>query len=144
MPDNFCVECNKEFRSQAGLNGHNQWKHNKLPEKPVPYTVTGRTVEMFERVAKQLDVIRDEQENLKDMMNTFQINQQGNSKGNDQGSSGQWRGVPMTDEPLGIAVPTGDEPEPEPAYYCNDCKQPITYGQGRCGNCRADLNWEGL
>jgi len=25
MQDNFCVECNKEFRSQAGLNGHNQW-----------------------------------------------------------------------------------------------------------------------
>ena len=146
MQDNFCVECNKEFRSQAGLNGHNQWKHNKLPEKPVPYTVTGRTVEMFERVQKQLDVIRDEQENLKDMMQTFQINQQGNSEGNNSGSSGQWRGKPMSDEPIGIAVPAGNkpEPEPEPTYYCNDCKNGIDYGQSRCGNCNSQLNWSGI
>lgn len=137
MPDNFCVECNKEFRSQAGLNGHNQWKHNKLPEKPVPYTVTGRTVEMFERVQKQLDVIRDEQENLKDMMQTFQVNQQGNS--------GQWVGKPTSDEPIGIAVPTV-ESEPEQAYFCNDCQQPINYGQSRCGNrnCQSSLNWDGI
>jgi len=143
MPDNFCVECNKEFRSQAGLNGHNQWKHNKLPDKPVPYTVTGRTVEMFERVAKQLDVIRDEQENMKDMMQTFQINQQGNSEKNNQGSSGQWMGKPMSDEPLGIAVPTV-ESEPEQTYTCNGCDNSITYGQGRCGNCHEELNWDGL
>ena len=145
MPDNFCVECNKEFRSQAGLNGHNQWKHNKLPEKPVPYTVTGRTVEMFERVAKQLDVIRDEQENMKDMMNTFQINQQGSSEKNNQGSSGQWMGKPMSDEPIGIAVPAVEpEPEPEQTYFCNSCKRSINYGQGRCGNCDYELSWEGL
>ena len=97
MPDNFCVECNKEFRSQSGLNGHNQWKHNKLTEKPLAYTVTGRAVEMFERVGKQLDAIRDEQENLKDMILSIQRNglppgapgirfRQGNGPGNDQGN----------------------------------------------------------
>ena len=110
MPDNFCVECNKEFRSQSGLNGHNQWKHNKLTEKPLAYTVTGRAVEMFERVGKQLDAIRDEQENLKDMILSIQRNGvpvgirhvqgngpavpvdlgqgngQGNGPGNDQGN----------------------------------------------------------
>jgi len=68
MLDNYCDECNKAFRSSAGLNGHNQWKHNKSVGKTVTNTVTGKTVEMFEIVQKQLDVIRDEQENLKDMV----------------------------------------------------------------------------
>jgi len=68
MLDNYCDECNKAFRSSAGLNGHNQWKHNKSVGKTVANTVTGKTVEMFEIVQKQLDVIRDEQENLKDMV----------------------------------------------------------------------------
>jgi len=146
MPDNFCVECNKEFRSQAGLNGHNQWKHNKLPEKPVPYTVTGRTVEMFERVTKQLDVIRDEQENMKDMMNTFQINQQGSSKANDQGSSGQWMGKPMSDEPIGIAGNHADS-YPVDHYACLGCHNKGTDvvlqpGEPTCPQCGGKNNWD--
>ena len=101
---------------------------------------------MFERVTKQLDVIRDEQENMKDMMNTFQINQQGNSKGNDQGSSGQWMGKPMSDEPLGIAGNDADS-HPVGGYACLSCYNngndvALQPGEPTCPGCGGKNNWD--
>ena len=96
---------------------------------------------MLEQLAIQQNQMQDRILGLQSEIQKLEISLQ--AKNNDQGSN---RGTqPMSDEPLGIVVPTVEpEREPEPIYHCNDCKQPITYGQGRCGNCRADLNWEGL
>jgi hypothetical protein len=136
MPDNYCVECNKEFRSQSGLNGHNQWKHNKLTEKPSPYTVTGRSVEMFERVGKQLDAIRDEQENIKDMIQSLQRNGQGNE---------ERIGVPpMATTPAPAPAPAPAPPKPQreqQGFHCQDCKTTIQFRQKDCPGCGERIDW---
>jgi len=169
MPDNFCVECNKEFRSQSGLNGHNQWKHNKLTEKPLAYTVTGRAVEMFERVGKQLDAIRDEQENLKDMILSIQRNGlppgigpgigPGNGPGNDDGND-QGNGLPPgqgNDQGFQARLnnllypPNATTPAPAPAppkprvekaeFQCAGCGAMLPAEVPYCSGCGKKLSW---
>ena len=138
MRANYCEQCDKDFKSLVGLNGHNQWKHNKL-NRPVVDSPTGRTVQMLEQLAIQQNQMQDRILGLQSEIQKLEISLQ--AKNNDQGSN---RGTkPMSDEPLGIAVPTV-ESEPEQTYICNGCGNSITYGQRRCGNCHDDLNWDGL
>ena len=94
---------------------------------------------MLEQLAIQQNQMQDRILGLQSEIQKLEISLQ--AKNNDQGSN---RGTkPMSDEPLGIAVPTV-ESEPEQTYICNGCGNSITYGQRRCGNCREELNWEGL
>ena len=138
MRTNYCEQCDKDFKSLVGLNGHNQWKHNKL-NRPVVDSPTGRTVQMLEQLAIQQNQMQDRILGLQSEIQKLEISLQ--AKNNDQGSN---RGAkPMSDEPLGIVVPTV-KPEPEQTYKCNGCEQPIAYGQRSCGNCRAELNWDGF
>ena len=137
MQDNFCVECDKGFRSQSGLNGHNQWKHNRLPLGMTPNTTTSRAVEMFERVQQQLDVLRDGQENLKDMVQSLNT-------------------VSLVNEPIGIAEPSGNNNtgngsvnnntgnDDEPKYYCGECTRDVEEGDAHCRHCGDDLDWNGI
>ena len=150
MQDNCCVECNKEFRSQAGLNGHNQWKHNRLSEKPVPHTVTGRAVEMFERVQKQLDVIRDEQENLKDMVQSLHATTASPPEGEWKTVGGREnRRFKITDEAIGVPAANNNSENDnndsnEPNYFCKGCAGDVSVGDQECGNCGEELNWNGV
>ena len=127
MQDNFCVECDKGFRSQSGLNGHNQWKHNRLPLGMTPNTTTSRTVEMFTQVQQQLDVIRDEQENLKDMVRSLNA-------------------ASLMDESIGIAVPGGNNNtgNDEDGYHCDGCAGDVEGGDAHCRHCGINLDWNGI
>lgn len=143
MPDNYCVECNKEFRSQSGLNGHNQWKHNKLTEKPLAYTVTGRSVEMFERVGKQLDAIRDEQENLKDMIQNMQRNGIPPGQGNDQGVQDQLKNLvnrPNATTPAPAPVPAKPKSE-DGGFFHQRCGAELPGKVAYCSGCGEELDW---
>ena len=141
MRANYCEQCDKDFKSLVGLNGHNQWKHNKL-NRPVVDSPTGRTVQMLEQLAIQQNQMQDRILGLQSEIQKLEISlqAQNNNQGNNQGSKA------FSDEPIGIAVPAGNkpEPEPEPTYYCNDCENGIDYGQSRCGNCHSQLNWSGI
>ena len=147
MPDNYCVECKKEFRSQSGLNGHNQWKHNKLTENPLAYTVTGRAVEMFERVGKQLDAIRDEQENLKDMIQSLQRNGIPPGQGNDQGLQDRLNNLvngpnATTPAPAPAPAPVPRKPQSEDGgFKCGHCEAELPGEVAYCSECGSDLTW---
>ena len=65
MASNYCPECDKDFKSIAGLNGHNQFKHNKLPESLVSNNPTGRTVAMLELMKDQVAELKLEIQGLR-------------------------------------------------------------------------------
>ena len=138
MPDNYCADCHKEFRSPAGLNGHNQWKHNKSAER-VPYTVTGKAVEMFEIVQSQLDVIRDEQETLKDMVQSLH-DHSGNGPG--KNGPGKTRGG---NGPVATKKGNGQDDEDEaPSWFCLHCNGAVERKHNNCSSCGKKLDWAGV
>ncbi len=65
MASYYCPECDKDFKSIAGLNGHNQFKHNKLPESLVSNNPTGRTVAMLELMKDQVAELKLEIQGLR-------------------------------------------------------------------------------
>ena len=139
---NYCEECDKDFKSLVGLNGHNQWKHNKL-NRPVVDSPTGRTVQMLEQLAIQQNQMQDRILGLQSEIQKLEISlqAQNNNQGNNRGSN------TVSNEPIGIGVPSAKakaEEEEEPDYVCNDCRGRIVYGQERCDNCRARLDWSGF
>jgi len=140
MPkNNYCADCHREFRSPAGLNGHNQWKHNKSAEK-VPYTVTGKAVEMFEIVQSQLDVIRDEQETLKDMVQS--LHDHGSGNGPPGNGPGNGPGNIQGNGPVVTKKGNGQDDEDEaPGYICNGCRAAVGRGHNNCSSCGKKLDW---
>ena len=77
MPNNYCPECDKDFKSLTGLNGHNQWKHNKVPEHLVSNSPTGKTNEMLEQLSEQIEDLQKE-------VRILRTGNNGNGNGNSQ------------------------------------------------------------
>ena len=65
MANNYCPECDKDFKSITGLNGHNQFKHNKLPESLVSHNPTGRMTAMLELMKDQMVALNLEIQGLR-------------------------------------------------------------------------------
>jgi len=66
MANQYCVECDREFKSITGLNGHNQFKHNKLPGSLVTNNPTGRTTEILGLMNDQIEGLRLEIQGLRE------------------------------------------------------------------------------
>jgi len=147
MPNQYCVECDKEFKSLTGFNGHNQWKHQIRPGELVSNSPTGRTTEMLEKLSDRtgrttevLELIVGRLEDLQMEIRSLRADNNGNGNGNGNGNN-RGNNSP-SDEPIGIAVQAGDEPEL--TYICNDCEDENNYGQKRCGGCGKRLLWDGV
>jgi hypothetical protein len=65
MANNYCPECDKDFKSITGFNGHNQFKHNKLPESLVSNNPAGRVTTMLELMKDQMVELKLEIQGLR-------------------------------------------------------------------------------
>ena len=144
MPNQYCVECDKDFKSLTGFNGHNQWKHQMRPGELVSNSATGRTTEVLEKLSDRIEDLQMEVRSLR-ANNNRSGNGNGNNNGTGNGNGNNRGNNSPSNEPFGIAVPTVEpEPESEP-YFCIGCEQPgIKYRQKYCGNCNEQLNWNGI
>ena len=139
MANNYCPECDKDFKSITGLNGHNQFKHNKLPESLVSNNPTGRMTSMLELMKKQMAELKLEVQGLRADLeversdNRIGVFSGGNGNGN-QGNG------------------NGDREDAVQKYYCagskgggkSGCGFPVTPDHEYCPNCGNRLLWNGV
>ena len=130
MADKFyCKECEKSFKAVTGLNGHNQWKHNKTPDRLVSANPSSKTMIMLEKMTDQIeelkDVIEALQDEIIDLGKDFSRLQSGNGNGNGP-------------------VPPAPAPAPERElrlFNCQDCKTDLKFKQAYCPGCGKEINW---
>ena len=133
MPNNYCPECDKDFKSLTGLNGHNQWKHNKVPEHLVSNSPTGKTNEMLELLSDRIEDLQMQVRSLGAGNNRSENgngngNGNGNDNGNDNGNSN------TNSQPVGH-------------YACLNCHNkgnhaPLQPGEPTCPKCGGKNNWQ--
>jgi DNA-directed RNA polymerase subunit RPC12/RpoP len=117
MANNYCPECDKDFKNISGLNGHNQFKHNKLPESLVSHNPTGRTVAM-------LELMKGEMVELKWEIRGLRADLEDEDEDEDEDGN----------------------PVSQQEYICEgkDCGSPITQDQVYCPKCGHKLDWNGV
>jgi len=122
MPDNYCPECDRDFKSITGLNGHNQFKHNKLPVSIVTNNPAGRTTAMMELMKDEMAGLKLELQGLReDLENGLEnVLENGNSNGN---------------------------PVSQQKFVCEDCRnkgkmQYLSPNQEVCPGCNQEKSWE--
>ena len=79
MANNYCPECDKDFKSITGLNGHNQFKHNKLPESLVSNNPAGRVTTVLELMKDEMVELKLEIQGLRADLEDENENENGNS-----------------------------------------------------------------
>jgi hypothetical protein len=119
MTNNYCPECDRDFKSITGLNGHNQFKHNKLPESIVTNNPAGRTTAMLELMKDQMEGLKLEIQGLREDL------EDGIENGNENGN-------PVLQQKFACE-------------YCRDNNRKIQYlspNQEQCPGCRKPITWE--
>ena len=120
MANNYCPECDKDFKSITGLNGHNQFKHNKLPENLVSHNPTGRMTAMLELMKDQMVELNLEIQGLRADLEDENENENENENGN---------------------------PVSQQKFACESChgkgkNQYLNPNQGMCPSCKTPLRWD--
>ena len=125
MANNYCPECDKDFKSITGFNGHNQFKHNKLAESLVSNNPTGRMTSMLELMKDQIVELKSEIQGLREDLEDGIENGIENGNGNGNGN-----------------------PVSQQKFVCENCRnnngklQYLSSNQGQCPSCKTPINWE--
>jgi len=123
MANNYCPECDKDFKSITGFNGHNQFKHNKLAESLVSNNPTGRMTSMLELMKDQIVELKLEIQGLREDIEDGIEN--GNEDENENGN-----------------------PVSQQKFVCEHCRnnnrknQYLSPNQEQCPSCKTPINWE--
>jgi len=122
MANNYCPECDKDFKSITGFNGHNQFKHNKLAESLVSNNPTGRMTSMLELMKDQIVELKSEIQGLREDLEDGIENGIENGNGN---------GNPVSQQ----------------KFVCEDCRkngkmQYLSPNQEVCPRCKEQKSWE--
>jgi len=116
MANNYCPECDKDFKSITGFNGHNQFKHNKLPESLVSNNPTGRTVAMLEQMKDQMVELKLEIQGLRADLEDEYEDENGN---------------PVSQQKFACQ-----------SCHGKGKNQYLSPNQGMCPSCKTPINWE--
>jgi len=124
-----CTECDppRRFKNKAGLNGHTQFKHGRLPDgrDALP---DGKQSQMYQDLTDRVNQVLDRQDDIFDHLKNGLANGNGNGDG-------------YSNEPIGIASP----PPADPTTYSHQgCGAPLERMQRHCGGCGQEIEWAGL
>ena len=124
-----CTECDppRRFKNKAGLNGHTQFKHGRLPDgrDALP---DGKQSQMYQDLTDRVNQVLDRQDDIFDHLKNGLANGNGNGDG-------------YSNEPIGIASPPPDDPT---TYFHSGCGAPLERMQRHCGGCGQEIEWAGL
>ena len=124
-----CTECDppRRFKNKAGLNGHTQFKHGRLPDSRdvIP---NGKQSQMYQDLTDRVNQVLDRQDDIFDHLKNGLANGNGNGDG-------------YSNEPIGIASPPPDDPT---TYSHEGCGTPLERMQRHCGGCGQEIDWDGL
>ena len=126
-----CTECDppRRFKNKAGLNGHTQFKHGRLPDgrDALP---NGKQSQMYQDLTDRVNQVLGRQDDIFDHLKNGLANGNGNKSGDG-----------YSDEPIGIASP----PPADPTTYSHEgCGTPLERMQRHCGGCGQEIEWAGL
>ena len=132
-----CTECDppRRFKNKAGLNGHTQFKHGRLPDSRdvIP---NGKQSQMYQDLTDRVNQALGRQDDIFDHLKNG-TNDNGNGNGNGMASS---KGNGYSDKSIGIASPPAD-----PTTYSHQgCGAPLERMQRHCGGCGQEIEWAGL
>ena len=123
-----CTECEppRQFKNKAGLNGHTQFKHGRLPDSR-DVMPNGKQSQMYQDLTDRVNQVLDRQDDIFDHLKNG-TNDEGNGDG-------------YNDEPIGIASPPSDD---STTYSHQGCGAPLERMQRHCGGCGQEIDWDGL
>ena len=126
-----CTECDppRRFKNKAGLNGHTQFQHGRLPDgrDALP---NGKQSQMYQGLTDRVNQVIGRQDDIFDHLKNGLANGNGNKSGDG-----------YSDEPIGIASP----PPADPTTYSHEgCGTPLEKLQRHCGGCGQEIEWAGL
>ena len=126
-----CTECDppRRFKNKAGLNGHTQFKHGRLPDggDALP---NGKQSQMYQDLTDRVNQVLGRQDDIFDHLKNGLADGNGNKSGDG-----------YSDEPIGIASP----PPADPTTYSHEgCGTPLVRMQRHCGGCGQEIDWAGL
>jgi len=133
-----CTECDppRRFKNKAGLNGHTQFKHGRLPDGGDALS-NGKQSQMYQDLTDRVNQVLGRQDDILDHFKNGLANGIGDEKGGDLTSS---EGNASSDELIGIS-----SPHPvDPTYSHQDCGAPLVRMQRHCGGCGQKIDWDGL
>ena len=123
------TECDppRRFKNKAGLNGHTQFKHGRLPDgrDALP---NGKQSQMYQDLTDRVNQVIGRQDDIFDHLKNGLANGNGNGDGH-------------SDEPIGIASPPPTDPT---TYSHQGCGAPLEKLQRHCGDCGQEIEWAGL
>ena len=133
-----CTECEppRRFKNKAGLNGHTQFKHGRLPDSR-DVLPNGKQSQMYQNLTDRVNRVLDRQD---DIFDHFKKEANGNLIENGDGLAGS-KGNDYTDEPIGIS---SSPPADSTTYSHQDCGAPLAKMQRHCGSCGQEIEWDGL
>ena len=133
-----CTECDppRRFKNKAGLNGHTQFKHGRLPDGRDALR-NGKQSQMYQDLTNRVNQVLDRQDDIFDHLKNG-TNDNGNGNGDGLASS---KGNDYSDEPIGISSPPPADPT---TYSHQDCGAPLEKLQRHCGGCGQEIEWDGL
>ena len=133
-----CTECQppRRFKNKAGLNGHRQFKHGRLPDGG-DVMPNGKQSQMYQDLTDRVNQVLGRQDDIFDHLKNG-IN--GNLIENGDGLASR-KGNDYSDEPIGISSP----PPADPTTYSHQgCGASLEKMQRHCGGCGEEIEWAGL
>ena len=133
-----CTECQppRRFKNKAGLNGHRQFKHGRLPDGG-DVMPNGKQSQMYQDLT---DLVNDVLERQDEIISHLENEADGKGNGNGDGLDNS-NGIDHSDEPIGISSPPEDDPT---TYFHSGCGAPLERMQRHCGGCGQEIEWAGL
>ena len=133
-----CTECDppRRFKNKAGLNGHTQFKHGRLPDSR-DVLPNSKQSQMYQDLTDRVNQVLDREDDIFDHLKNGTID-----NGNGDGlASSRGNGDGYSDEPIGISSP----PPADPTTYSHQgCGTPLERMQRHCGGCGQEIEWAGL
>ena len=96
------------FKNKAGLNGHTQFKHGRLPDSRAVMP-NGKQSQMYQDLTDRVNQVLDRQDDIFDYLKND--NGLANGNGNDLANG-------YSDEPIGIVSPPPADPTTYPHQGC--------------------------
>jgi hypothetical protein len=133
-----CTECDppRRFKNKAGLNGHRQFKHGRLPDSRDALP-NGNQSQMYQDLTDRVNQVIDRQD---EMFDHFKNGANGNEN-EEVGDFTSSEGNDYSNELIGILSPPPVDPT---TYSHQDCGAPLVRMQRHCGGCGQKIDWNGL